>query len=208
MIAQNKKAYLDRLYPSAVAATKGSGILPDTLITQLVGESGWNLSKLAQTANNFHGIKADPSWNGRVISATTQEYNPATRRNETFVGTWKIYASRTDALKQGANPVTLFRAFSSPVDGFKGYVNFLKSNPRYSAAFRVNTPAQQIVEIAKAGYATKPTYANYLFDIYNGFKAYTSQLIKTLAPAQPVKVSQPIKEVSLLAALIGFFFGR
>jgi flagellum-specific peptidoglycan hydrolase FlgJ len=162
-----KQQLLNTYYPAAVKATANTGLFPQTLITQLIEESGYNLSSLALQYNNFFGIKATPSWTGKVISKNTYEYLP----NKVLItGTNKLYNNYLDAVRDGANKMSLFRVYPTYELGFKGYVNFLQTNLRYANVFKATTPEQQFYELQKAGYATSSTYANELLAVYNSIK--------------------------------------
>jgi len=164
-----KSSFLNKYYPPAFKITKGTGLLPETLITQLILESGYKLSTLATKYNNFFGLKSGNNWNGRVVSMRTKEYNP--NGTSYFInGTGKEYANRTLALNDGANIGSLFRVYSNIETGFEGWVNFLKGYSRYNKVFLAKTPIEQFIELQKSGYATSPTYANQLTNVYNGLK--------------------------------------
>jgi len=164
-----KQQLLNTYYPAAVAATAGTGLFPQTLITQLIAESGYNLSKLATSYNNFFGIKATPNFKGPVVSLSTYEYLP----NKVLIqGTNKEYVSYAAAIAAGANKMSLFRVYATPKDGFKGYVTFLQTNPRYSNVFKAITPNYQFIELQNAGYATTSNYATMLQSVYDDIKNY------------------------------------
>lgn len=166
-----KQEFISTYYKDAVQATKGTKLFPETLITQLILESGYNLSNLAKVYNNFFGIKATPKWSGKVVSLTTKEYN-SNGTSYSVVGTGKTYNNYNSAVASGANKMSLFRIYNSPKDSFKGWVNFLQVNPRYKKVFFATTPEAQFKELQNAGYATSPTYANQLTEIYNDLKPY------------------------------------
>lgn len=166
-----KQELLNKYYPSAVAATAGSGIFPETLITQLIEESGYNLSSLATIYNNFFGIKATPNWRGQVVSKTTTEYN-ASNVPYTVYGSGILYSNYNNAIYNGEDKNSLFRVYSSSIDGFKGYVSFLQNNHIYAAAgvFNAATPQDQFKAIQKAGYASSSSYYQELLNVYNSIK--------------------------------------
>jgi flagellum-specific peptidoglycan hydrolase FlgJ len=168
-----KQQLLNTYYPSAVYATNGTGIFPQTLISQLILESGYNLSTLATTYNNFFGIKATPSWSGKVVSKNTTEYDSNNKPYTVYGLNW-AYNSYNDAINSGANKMSLFRVYDTPTNGFKDYVSFLQNNPRYrnNGVFDATTPEQQFAALQRAGYATSQDYASELTDIYNSIKNY------------------------------------
>lgn len=166
-----KQQLLNTYYPVAVAATANSGIFPETLITQLIEESGYNLSTLATQYNNFFGIKATKSFSGPVVSKTTTEYN-SNNIPYTVYGSGIYYNNYTQAIQNGEDYRSLFRVYSNPTAGFKGYVSFLQNNPIYtkSGVFDAQTPQEQFKALQKAGYATSSSYYNELINVYNSIK--------------------------------------
>ena len=164
-----KQQLLNTYYPGAVAAANGSGIFPQTLISQLILESGYNLSKLATKYFNFFGIKATPAWGGKVVSLNTYEYNQNGGKYLVY-GTNTLYVSYNAAIQAGADKMSLFRVYNSTKQGFADYINFLKSNSRYKNVFKATTPQQQFTALQNAGYATSSTYASDLTNIYNSIK--------------------------------------
>lgn len=185
--------FILKYYGDALKATILSGLFPETLITQAILESlkPSGLSNLARLYKNYFGIKADTGWTGKVVSLTTAEFLKGKR--VVFTGTNKVYANRQQAIRQGANFQTLFRVYDSTVAGFRGWVDFLKRNRRYSNVFKQSNPVLQFAELQKAGYATDPSYSNLLTSIYNRNKAffgqaqaYFSSIAKTMAIGLPL----------------------
>lgn len=135
-----------RLYKQmAMNAVKGTSVLPETLLTQAILESGSGTSDGAKKYGNFFGIKADPSWTGKKVLMDTVEY-----KNGKKVHT-KSY----------------FRVYDNPEDSFKDYVKFLQENPRYKTALTKTNYKDQLSGIAKAGYATDPKYTKKTLEISN-----------------------------------------
>lgn len=190
--------FLNKYYPLAVQATAGTTLLPETLITQLIGESGYNLSKLASGYNNFFGLKSGPGWNGKVVSMTTAEYK-ADGTKYYLTGTNKLYNNRIEATASGANSGTLFRVYPSVVDGFKGWISFLSGYSRYKNVFAARTAKDQFAELQKAGYATSPTYSSYLATIYDQIKSK----LPSITPIAAAKGG-----AGLIVILALFFFLR
>ena len=160
------------LYKFATIATEGTKLFPATLVSQLLLESGAALSQLARRAHNYFGIKAGTTWTGPVISMTTAEFIDG--RRVTFRGTDKVYPNRAAAIRDGANMQTLFRFYSSMTEGFKGWVDFLQKNTRYTRAgvFTATNPVEQFAALARAGYATDPRYLAKLTAVYNRAKDF------------------------------------
>ncbi|MDM1057861.1 glucosaminidase domain-containing protein [Myroides odoratimimus] len=60
-----------------------------------------------------------------------------------------------------------FVIYKTPYDSFKGYYKFLEDNPRYKTALQFkDQPLRFFEEVAKAGYATAPNYADTLKQVY------------------------------------------
>jgi flagellum-specific peptidoglycan hydrolase FlgJ len=134
------------------------------VIAQAVLESGWGRSGLTRSGNALFGIKADPSWRGRVYSGTTREWEGG--RYVTYRGSGQVYVDRAAALAAGCHPATLFRAYASLEDSIRDHGDFLRRNPRYDpclAAYRKDGDARGFARcIHRAGYATGPDYATTL----------------------------------------------
>lgn len=152
-----------------VNATKGTGILPETLISQAILESSgkyngsnWLVggSKLSVKANNFFGIKCGSKWKGDKYDISTTEWNEKGG-----------YYYSTDAC---------FRKYRTVEDSIKDYVSFLSNNPRYSNALKQKTIKTQARELQKAGYATSPDYADLVYKVYLSVKDEVAQ-IKTIS---------------------------
>jgi flagellum-specific peptidoglycan hydrolase FlgJ len=169
-------------YAKAVQVTKGTGLFPDTLIAQGGLESNWGRSRHAQPdINNLFGIKADSSWNGRVISSTTKEFENG--KWVTVIGTEKIYKNRQEAINKGAKSSSLFRVYKDSAEGMKDWVNFLKENERYTKAgvFMAKNPKEQFEALKRGGYATAPNYAQKLSDVLVTFKRYAGNIVKDIS---------------------------
>ncbi|HTF12610.1 MAG TPA: sporangiospore maturation cell wall hydrolase GsmA [Asanoa sp.] len=123
-------------------------------IAQSILESGWGRSYLSRRDHNYFGIKCfgEPG----TIALGCRSY--ATRECE---GT-KCY-----------DTTATFRAYKNVTASFADHGYFLTVNDRYDNAFRYSTnPNQFAKEIAKAGYATTPSYANDLIDLMKEYDLY------------------------------------
>lgn len=138
-MATARQRYIDVHTQDVVNATEGSGLFPQVVLMQGAIESADGSSILAERYNNFYGIKATPDWKGDTIDMKTGEYIGGKR--VTLTGT--------------------FRAYGSFLESTRDYVNFLKSNPRYTkgGVFTAKTPQEQANALQKSGYATAPSYA-------------------------------------------------
>jgi len=130
------QSFLNKYHQQAVDATRGTTLLPETMLSQASVESNWGASDLSAKYNNFFGIKKYPAYRGSTVKMPTKEY---------LGGRW--VAVQAD-----------FCWWPSVTEGFRGWVHFLQQNPRYAKVFQQNTAEAQIRELKAAGYATDPNY--------------------------------------------------
>lgn len=162
-LAAWQREFLARLRSFIPIAEEG-GVPGSVMIGQAVLESGWGRSGLAHLGSALFGIKARDNWTGNVYSGTTKEF--AGGRYVTIHGPNRLYPSRGEALADGCDPRTLFRAYESVPGNLRDYIEFFHRNARYDPALRLfartRDPRIFVVEIARAGYATAPDYAERL----------------------------------------------
>lgn len=147
-----------------VPQAEAMGVPGAVMAAQAVLESGWGRSGLARLGGAWFGIKAGPRWPGGVYSGTTREW---TRGGWLLIpGRHRVYASRADALADGCDPRALFRAYDDVARNVRDYLRFFHANPRYHPALRryarTKDPRRFAFDIAAAGYATAPRYADRL----------------------------------------------
>lgn len=143
--------FVQSLWPHAQHAAQSLGVKPELLVAQAALETHWGQSVInfrdGRSSHNLFGIKADSSWQGKRVSVPTLEYVDG------------IAVKRNDA----------FRAYDSYADSFDDYVDFIRSNPRYSKALQqVHNPEHYAQALQSAGYATDPNYARKISAILNG----------------------------------------
>ncbi|MFV3012030.1 glycoside hydrolase family 73 protein [Clostridium botulinum] len=152
-----KRQFIDELIPISKELYDEYGILPSVTIGQAILESDWGRSELSKKGYNLFGIKATPSWQGKVLNMETSEnYNDKIKDN--------------------------FRYYSSKEDSIKDYANFLVKNKRYreNKVFRATEYKTQAKAIEKAGYSTKKDKdGNLLYSSLLGkiIREYNLQLI-------------------------------
>jgi flagellar protein FlgJ len=182
--------FIDKYGAFIHKTVKGSGILAGTLIAQAILESSgkdengeWKVggSKLSREASNFFGIKAN-NWSGKTYNIDTGE----------VIRGKKVIVNAD------------FRAYNSVKDSIEDYVKLLKENPRFSNVLKVKTVSEQAKELKKAGYATAPSYADTVTQVYNSVKSSVD------ASYLKFKKHETIKNVSIgiiiLVAIIGTVF--
>lgn len=164
-----RENFVNDNYGVATAATRGSGIFPEVLLTQAIVESQRNVngvytpgaSLLSSKYNNYFGIKSSPAWTGKTVTLDTREFT-----NQIVKGIFRVYPSKTAS--------------------FTDYVKFLKTNERYDRAgvFKATTPEAQIKAIAQAGYATDPNYQTVLLQVLAGVKEILKKKRRIIYPAR------------------------
>ncbi len=121
---------------------RATGIPAGYLLGQAGHETGWGRReiKAANGDNSFNlfGIKAGPSWKGKVAEITTTEYVDGVAKKQ----------------------VAKFRAYDSYQDAFKDYARMMTHSPRYAKVMQTATTPQAFASgLQRAGYATDPEYA-------------------------------------------------
>ena len=139
--------FVSRMLPAAQRASQASGVPAQLIMAQAALESGWGRREIRKedgtTSYNLFGIKADRSWKGPVVEATTTEYVNGV-------------AQKTRAT---------FRAYGSYDEAFSDYARFLVTNPRYANVLATQDPAEAAHGLQRAGYATDPQYGGKLVRI-------------------------------------------
>ncbi|MES2884862.1 MAG: flagellar assembly peptidoglycan hydrolase FlgJ [Pseudomonadota bacterium] len=134
-------SFVKNIWQQAEQAAKALGLPTEAVVGHAALETGWGAHQPGGGSNNLFGIKADSRWQGGKVTASTTEMDGGRTRTE-----------------QG-----VFRSYDSAEDGFKDYVRFLKTNPRYAEAIKAGSSAQDFAQgLQKAGYATDPQYADKL----------------------------------------------
>lgn len=144
-------AFVADILPAATQAAAALGVSARLLIAQSALETGWGRHTLrlddGRSSYNLFGIKAGPDWAGPAVRRPSLEFRDGVLAPE----------------------VSYFRAYRSPAQSLRDYVDFIQSNPRYRAALeQAGDDAGFIRAIHHAGYATDPRYADKVIDILNG----------------------------------------
>lgn len=153
--------FIAMVAPLAVASGKASGIPASFVIAQSALESGWATAKPAISAMNLFNIKADAGWAGPAWQMASQEV--VAGRRILVPAKWRMYPTWQASVEDHAA--------------------FLKKNKRYAACFAMPASASPAgtqllakcggsaalarptwfaMQVAAAGYATDPLYADKL----------------------------------------------
>jgi flagellar protein FlgJ len=141
-------SFVDKLAPSAQAASETTGVPARFIIGQAALESGWGKREIknanGESSHNVFGIKATKDWTGKTVSTVTTEYH--------------------DGKPQRV--VEKFRAYGSYSEAMADYAQMLKTNPRYAQVLNGSHDAASFATgMQRAGYATDPHYAKKLMSI-------------------------------------------
>jgi len=162
-----KKTKFVREHFSDAKANEAQTKVPAIFTLSQAGiESNWGLSAFG---NNFFGIKKGAGYAGLTQKLKTWECgstgNAVKDRIKDEV--IQIYAPNTNPSgvcknKYAYRVFGVFRAYLTAQLGFYDHDQFLITNKRYSKAFQFTDPKKFATEIAKAGYATDPSYEKVL----------------------------------------------
>ena len=146
--------FINNYLPYAIEAGKRYGINPIACLAQAAVETGWGEKA---PGNNFFGIKANASWQGKTQEFLTTEED--------------AYGNRTQQ-------VLKFRAYDSIKESFMDYGKLISSLSRYSAALLYpgyTQTAQYLQAIVNGGYATGSGYLNLCNNVVTSIKKYLTE---------------------------------
>ena len=168
--AADTTAYITSVAPHAQREASQYGVPASVAIAQSVLESGWGASTLTTQGKNYFGIKC-PS-NGDPAAA----------------GSPYVSGCLAKPSYEYPGPVLItsyFRTYASAQNSFLDHGYLLSTRTRYAAAFRYTTnPDQFVREVAAAGYATDPSYADLVVSIMKSYNLYRFDSVpRTTTPA-------------------------
>lgn len=140
---QTYQSYINKYKDVAIQGMLEYGVPASISLAQGLLESGAGMSNLSQRSNNHFGIKCH-GWTGRTI------YHDDDARGECF------------------------RAYNTVLESYEDHCLFLKNRPRYSSLFQLSRTDYKgwAYGLKKAGYATNPSYAQYLINIIELYQLY------------------------------------
>lgn len=160
--------FVDKYLPHAKAVEDKTGLSAVATLTQAALESAWGD---VAPGNMFFGVKDTDGINGNEQLITTTEYS--SRANLKF----PVIISITPVMRNGRKMFKYkvkdyFRKYNTPEECFNEHAQFFFKNKRYAKALKVCRDYNKFFdEIAKAGYATDPNYADTL-------KAVSKSIVK------------------------------
>lgn len=128
----NQQAFIQRMMPLAIEASRQTGIDPRIIVGQAALESAWGAKA---PGNNFFGIKSHGVPGGQTFTTTE------------FVN---------------GSPVKMkdsFRTYPDMGASVQGYADFINRNPRYGPLKAADGLDAQLTALQRSGYATDPRYS-------------------------------------------------
>ena len=163
------KEFIKKHLPYALETERKTGISALFILAQSALETGWGQHA---PGNMMFGVKASVSTppEKRQLVQTTEILSTDKAKFPVIISIEK----RPDG-KYKYTVKDWFRKYDSPEESFTDHANFFFSNKRYAKALEVKAdPYKFAEEVAKAGYATEPTYAERLKGV-----------IRTIVPLTP-----------------------
>lgn len=143
-----RQAFRERLTPYAEEAGRRLGLPANAILAQAALETGWGEHVIRRpdgsSSHNYFGIKAGSGWTGDVVQVPTTEYIDG----------------------RAVTVQAAFRAYETPLEGFRDYIDFLGENQRYRDVLASGSDAVRFArELERSGYATDPRYAEKIISI-------------------------------------------
>lgn len=154
------KEFITKHLPYALETERKTGISALFILAQSALETGWGKSA---TGNMMFGVKATVSTPSekRQLVRTTEILSTDKAKFPVIISIEK----RPDG-KYKYTVKDWFRKYDSPEESFTDHANLFLNNKRYAKALLVKSdPYKFAEEVAKAGYATEPTYAQRLKEV-------------------------------------------
>jgi len=164
------KEFIKQYKPFAIETERKTGISHLFILAQAALESGWAKSV---PGNMFFGVKAskDTPASKKQLVRTTEVLSVPMVTKGLFPEIISI-TKRADG-KYLYVVRDWFRKYDTPEECFTDHAQFFFKNKRYAKALLVRSdPYKFAEEVAKAGYATAPDYANSLKKIIKMLESY------------------------------------
>ena len=161
------KDFIKQYKPFALETERKTGISHLFTLAQAALESGWGERTFG---NMLFGIKARPETpaDKKQLLRTTEVLSSA---NAVFPKIFSI-KKRADG-KYTYSVLDWFRKYETQEECFTDHAQFFFRNKRYAKALLVRSdPYKFAEEVAKAGYATAPNYADSLKNLIKTIESY------------------------------------
>ncbi len=156
-----KEDFVQSYFDHAEKAQRQTGIPALFALAQSALESGWGKHA---PGNMLFGMKVGSGqnyggWKGEKQLLTTTEYSTSSVKSFPYV--YPGYPVQSSSGKWQYKVKDYFRAYPSPLHSLLDWAGLLTGSSRYQGAMQtVADPYRFAEEIAKAGYATAPDYAD------------------------------------------------
>ena len=151
------KGFIKKYKPFALETERKTGISHLFILAQSALETGWGNSA---PGNMMFGVKAKagtPPEKRQLVITKEVLSSPNVAFPEIIRVTKRADGNYLYEVKDW------FRKYDSPEESFTDHANLFMNNKRYAKALLVKSdPYKFAEEVAKAGYATEPTYAERL----------------------------------------------
>jgi len=142
------KAFVKAAVPGAQSSDREHGVPAAVTLAQAILESGWG--KFSAGANNFFGIKAQPTKQVGVYDWADIAAGCVLRKTQEEVG------------GRSETQIGAFRAYDSLSDSIRDHGARLLANPVYAPAFKYTDDDERFAKEIGRYYATSSTYASSL----------------------------------------------
>lgn len=150
--------FVSKMSRAATLASQQSGVPARLIMGQAALESGWGQREIkhedGRASYNLFGIKAGPSWKGKVVNVLTTEYEDGVAKKVT-------------------QP---FRAYSSYEESFADYARLIGTSPRYESVTQARNEIEAARRIQSSGYATDPQYAQKLIGVMSQLRGAAAKV--------------------------------
>ena len=148
--------FVSKMSRAATLASQQSGVPARLIMGQAALESGWGQREIKHEdgRTNLFGIKAGPSWKGKVVNVLTTEYEGGVAKKVT-------------------QP---FRAYSSYEESFADYARLIGTSPRYESVTQARNEIEAARRIQSSGYATDPQYAQKLIGVMSQLRGAAAKV--------------------------------
>lgn len=150
--------FVSKMSRAATLASQQSGVPARLIMGQAALVSGWGQREIkhedGRTSYNLFGIKAGPSWKGKVVNVLTTEYEDGVAKKVT-------------------QP---FRAYSSYEESFADYARLIGTSPRYESVTQARNEIEAARRIQSSGYATDPQYAQKLIGVMSQLRGAAAKV--------------------------------
>ena len=169
----NPIEFVKKYQKYAMNSEKKSGISAVFILAQAAIESGWGR---VAPGNAFFGVKdTDGINNNEQLLITTEFSRRADLKFPEIISVEPVVIKGQHYFKYRVKDY--FRKYNSPEECFDDHANFFKKNPRYRFAMAVaGDPEQMALQVARAGYATDPGYADTLLKVIQRIKKEIEKL--------------------------------